>query len=144
MSPFYRVAPLALVAALLTPVSAWAQASGTPDQISPAPQANAAELMKKVDRFLGSMAEGPIEMYELANLDALNFLVHGALGGGGSVALQLDAQGKTSLRRWPMTRAGDCWSSPPLRRATRARSRTVLKLIPSGRQAPLASSAPWI
>jgi hypothetical protein len=33
--------------------------------------------------------------YELPNLGALNFLLHGALGGGGTVSLRTDAQGKT-------------------------------------------------
>ena len=50
---------------------------------------------ERVAAFLGSMATGPVERFEMPNLDALNFLVHGALGGGGSVALQIDAQGKT-------------------------------------------------
>jgi len=59
-----------------------------------------------VGRFLGSMAKGPVERFEMPNLHALNFIVHGALGGGGSVALQLDAQGKTyshALLRLPIT-----------------------------------------
>lgn len=38
--------------------------------------------------------EGPVERYELPNLYALNFLLHGALGGGGTVSLKTDAQGK--------------------------------------------------
>ena len=33
--------------------------------------------------------------FELPNLGALNFLLHGALGGGGTVSLRTDAQGKT-------------------------------------------------
>jgi methylglutaconyl-CoA hydratase len=60
---------------------------------------------EKVRRFLGSMAEGPVERHELPNLEALNFIVHGALGGGGSAGLQLDAQGKTyahALLRLPV------------------------------------------
>ncbi len=36
----------------------------------------------------------PVELFELDNLDALNFLVPGALGGGGTVSLMTDAQGK--------------------------------------------------
>jgi hypothetical protein len=36
-----------------------------------------------------------VERYELPNLSALNFLLHGALGGGGTVSLRTDAQGKT-------------------------------------------------
>lgn len=37
---------------------------------------------------------GPVERFELPNLHALNFLLHGALGGGGTLSLQTDAQGK--------------------------------------------------
>ena len=37
---------------------------------------------------------GGVERYELPNLHALNFLLHGALGGGGTVSLKTDAQGK--------------------------------------------------
>jgi hypothetical protein len=37
---------------------------------------------------------GGVERYELPNLKALNFLLHGALGGGGTVSLKTDAQGK--------------------------------------------------
>lgn len=36
-----------------------------------------------------------VTRYELPNLRALNFILHGALPGGGAVTLQLDAQGKT-------------------------------------------------
>ena len=38
---------------------------------------------------------GEVERYELPNLHALNFLLHRALGGGGTVSLRTDAQGKT-------------------------------------------------
>lgn len=37
---------------------------------------------------------GPVERYELPNLWALNFLLHGALDGGGTRSLKIDAQGK--------------------------------------------------
>jgi hypothetical protein len=40
------------------------------------------------------IAFGPVERYELPNLEALNFLLHNALGGGGTVSLKTDAQGK--------------------------------------------------
>ena len=39
--------------------------------------------------------QGAVERYELPNLGALNFLLHEALGGGGTVSLRTDAQGKT-------------------------------------------------
>lgn len=38
---------------------------------------------------------GKVERYELPNLWALNFLLHEALGGGGTKSLKNDAQGKT-------------------------------------------------
>jgi len=40
------------------------------------------------------MIEGGVERYELPNLNALNFLLHGALDGGGTLSLKTDAQGK--------------------------------------------------
>lgn len=49
----------------------------------------------RVGDFLKGMAEGPVERFELENLGALNFLVHRALDGGGSISMKLDAQGKT-------------------------------------------------
>ncbi len=50
---------------------------------------------ERVRGFLGTLANGEVERHELPNLSALNFLVHEALGGGGSISLRLDAQGKT-------------------------------------------------
>ena len=49
----------------------------------------------RVKRHFGGMVEGEVERYELPNLGALNFLLHRALGGGGTVSLRTDAQGKT-------------------------------------------------
>ena len=46
-----------------------------------------------VAHFRG-MITGEVERFELPNLDALNFLLHGALGGGGTLSLKTDAQGK--------------------------------------------------
>jgi hypothetical protein len=48
-----------------------------------------------VKTFFGSFVQGAVERYELPNLGALNFLLHGALGGGGTLSLRIDAQGKT-------------------------------------------------
>ncbi|OGF17092.1 MAG: hypothetical protein A2W00_00985 [Candidatus Eisenbacteria bacterium RBG_16_71_46] len=45
-------------------------------------------------RFKG-LCRGRVERYEVPNLLALNFLLHESLGGGGTVSLRLDAQGKT-------------------------------------------------
>jgi hypothetical protein len=50
---------------------------------------------ERVKNHFGSFVEGPVERYELPNLGALNFLLHGALGGGGTISLRTDAQGKT-------------------------------------------------
>jgi hypothetical protein len=45
------------------------------------------------EHFRGEIG-GPVERYELPNLNALNFLLHGALDGGGTLSLKTDAQGK--------------------------------------------------
>lgn len=50
---------------------------------------------ERVKAFFGEMVAGPVERFELPNLGALNFLLHGSLGGGGTVTLRVDAQGKT-------------------------------------------------
>jgi hypothetical protein len=50
---------------------------------------------ERVAMHFGGMIRGGVERYELPNLNALNFLLHGALGGGGTVSLKTDAQGKT-------------------------------------------------
>ena len=48
-----------------------------------------------VKQHFGPMVKGDVERFELPNLGALNFLLHGALGGGGTLSLMTDAQGKT-------------------------------------------------
>ena len=50
---------------------------------------------ERVKAFFGDLVQGKVERYELPNLGALNFLLHEALGGGGTVSLRVDAQGKT-------------------------------------------------
>ena len=50
---------------------------------------------ERVKRHFGELVKGNVERYELPNLGALNFLLHQALGGGGTVSLRTDAQGKT-------------------------------------------------
>ncbi len=47
----------------------------------------------RVARHFKGMVSG-VERFELPNLNALNFLLHGALGGGGTISLKTDAQGK--------------------------------------------------
>src|SRR3989475_3992809 len=48
----------------------------------------------RVARHFKGMISGPVERFELPNLHALNFLLHGALDGGGTISLKTDAQGK--------------------------------------------------
>ena len=47
----------------------------------------------RVAKHFKGMVSG-VERFELPNLNALNFLLHGALGGGGTISLKTDAQGK--------------------------------------------------
>jgi hypothetical protein len=49
----------------------------------------------RVKAWFGDRVKGKVERFELPNLGALNFLLHEALGGGGTVTLRVDAQGKT-------------------------------------------------
>jgi len=49
--------------------------------------------LKRVARHFKGMVTG-VERFELPNLNALNFLLHGALDGGGTLSLKTDAQGK--------------------------------------------------
>ena len=49
----------------------------------------------RVKAYFGEMVKGNVTRYELPNLGALNFLLEGALGGGGTLSLRTDAQGKT-------------------------------------------------
>jgi hypothetical protein len=50
---------------------------------------------ERVKAHFGALVAGEVERFELPNLGALNFLLHRALGGGGTVSLMTDAQGKT-------------------------------------------------
>jgi hypothetical protein len=50
---------------------------------------------EKVKEHFGAMVKGGVERFELPNLGALNFLLHESLGGGGTLSLMTDAQGKT-------------------------------------------------
>jgi hypothetical protein len=49
---------------------------------------------ERVKAHFGDLVAGPVERFELPNLHALNFLLHNALDGGGTVSLMNDAQGK--------------------------------------------------
>jgi hypothetical protein len=48
----------------------------------------------RVAAHFAGLLTGGVERFELPNLHALNFLLHGALGGGGTLSLKTDAQGK--------------------------------------------------
>jgi len=50
---------------------------------------------ERVRAHFAGIALGQVERFELPNLWALNFLLHNALGGGGTISLKHDAQGKT-------------------------------------------------
>lgn len=50
---------------------------------------------ERVKAHFGEMVKGDVERFELPNLKALNFLLHESLGGGGTLSLMTDAQGKT-------------------------------------------------
>lgn len=50
---------------------------------------------ERVKEYLGSLVAGRVERFCLPNLGALNFLLYESLGGGGTVTLRTDAQGKT-------------------------------------------------
>src|ERR1041385_5498229 len=49
--------------------------------------------LARVKKHFKGMVSG-VERFELPNLHALNFLLHGALDGGGTISLKTDAQGK--------------------------------------------------
>src|SRR5215210_8701354 len=49
----------------------------------------------RVKEHFKGICRGEVERFELANLGALNFLLHESLGGGGTLSLMTDAQGKT-------------------------------------------------
>ncbi|MDD5607064.1 MAG: hypothetical protein PHY57_00995 [Ignavibacterium sp.] len=50
---------------------------------------------EKVKKHFEGICFGKVERFELPNLRSLNFLLHNTLGGGGTVSLKHDAQGKT-------------------------------------------------
>ncbi len=50
---------------------------------------------ERVKAHMKHVCKGEVERYELPNIGALNFILNESLGGGGTVSLKLDAQGKT-------------------------------------------------
>jgi len=51
--------------------------------------------IERVKTHFDGIAFGEVERFEMPNIGALNFLLHHALGGGGTISLKNDAQGKT-------------------------------------------------
>jgi hypothetical protein len=49
----------------------------------------------RVRYYYQDLIQGAVVRYELPNLQALNFVLHNALGGGGTLSLRVDHQGKT-------------------------------------------------
>lgn len=49
----------------------------------------------RVKEHFGQICRGEVERYEVPRLRALNFVLHDSLGGGGTLSLKTDAQGKT-------------------------------------------------
>ena len=50
---------------------------------------------ERVKEHFAGVCLGKVERFELQNLEALNFLLHDSLDGGGTLALRADPQGKT-------------------------------------------------
>lgn len=50
---------------------------------------------ERVKAHFGGICKGRVERFELPNLNSLNFLLHESLGGGGTISLKTDPQGKT-------------------------------------------------
>ena len=49
----------------------------------------------RVRQHFTGICKGEVERFEVPNLHALNFLLHQSLGGGGTLSLKTDPQGKT-------------------------------------------------
>ena len=78
----------------------------------------------RVKSHLDELVRGKVERFELPKVWALNFLLHGALGGGGTLSLRTDSQGKvlsTALLRLEIEVPDD------IARAVRGRGR-----VPAG------------
>jgi hypothetical protein len=50
---------------------------------------------ERVKEHFQGICLGEVERFEVPNLEALNFLLHNSLDGGGTISLKTDAQGKT-------------------------------------------------
>lgn len=50
---------------------------------------------ERVKKYFQGICFGEVKRYEMPNILALNFVLNNTLGGGGTVSLKNDAQGKT-------------------------------------------------
>ena len=50
---------------------------------------------ERVKAHFGDLVQGEVIRYELDNIEALNFVCHGALDGGGTRSLRIDPLGKS-------------------------------------------------
>jgi len=48
----------------------------------------------KVKEFFGDMVQGPVKIYPMDNIEALEIVMYGALGGGATQSLRIDGTGK--------------------------------------------------
>ncbi|MHC4938590.1 MAG: acyclic terpene utilization AtuA family protein [Planctomycetota bacterium] len=64
----------------------------------------------RVKEYFGAICKGGVDRFEVPNLLALNFLLHESLGGGGTLSLLLDAQGKT-YSQYLLNMEVDAWES---------------------------------
>jgi hypothetical protein len=68
----------------------------------------------KVKKFFKGIAKGQVIRYELDNLQGLNFLLEKSLGGGGTLSLMVDPQGKTlsqALLEMPVKAPATLWKT---------------------------------
>jgi len=50
---------------------------------------------ERVKQHLGNLVLGDVQRYELDNIEALNFVLHDALDGGGTRSMRIDGLGKS-------------------------------------------------
>ena len=65
---------------------------------------------ERVKEYFGEICHGAVDRFAVPNLLALNFLLHGSLGGGGTLSLLIDAQGKT-YSQYLLNMEVDAWES---------------------------------
>ena len=68
---------------------------------------------ERVRAHFEGIVTGKVERYEVPNVLALNFVLHGALNGGASRSLRSDALGKSLSSALLRIRPGNCrWARP--------------------------------